>query len=395
MMRAQHSVPRRTIRVAQFVRSFYIGGTEGQALELIRRLPRDDQLCVAVEQDAGQLVEQVWSLGHLPTVFSLHGSAKKPNTAYQIARLARWLRQEQVELLHAHDFYATLLGVPAAKLARVKVLVGRLDLAHFHGSAQRRALTAFTRAADHVVANAGAIQQMLISEEGIPASKISVIHNGIDLGRFDRRMRGPLEKPLPDVAGAPVIVQVANMAHPVKRQEDLLHALAILAAEGSDARAFLVGDGPRRAEIEAVAVRLGVAKRAHFLGTRTDVPAILARASVGVLCSSAEGLSNAVIEGMAASLPMVVTRVGGNPELIADGERGFVVPPYAPTALAEAIRKVLAKPAEARRRGAAARQFVERELTLQQLCDRHDALYRAVLEARAGAERSGAAFRDT
>src|ERR671930_18536 len=132
-----------------------------------------------------------------------------------------------------------------------------------------------------------------------------------------------------------------------------------------------------------MAVRLGVAKRVHFLGIRKDVPAVLARATIGVLCSSAEGLSNAVIEGMAAGLPMVVTRVGGNPELIADGERGYVVPPYAPTALADAIRRVLADPMRARQMGISARQFVERELTLQQLCDRHDALYRSILQGHA------------
>jgi L-malate glycosyltransferase len=241
---------------------------------------------------------------------------------------------------------------------------------------------ACTRAADHVVANAAAIQRMLVHEEGIPSSKITVIHNGIDLGRFDRRMRGPLQAPLPDAGGAPVIVHVANMSHPVKRQDDLLHALAILSAEGSNVHAFLVGDGPRRPEIEAMALRLGVSGRAHFLGMRTDVPAILARATLGVLCSSAEGLSNAVIEGMAAGLPMIVTRVGGNPELVADGERGFVVPPYAPTALADAIRRVLANPTRARQMGASARQFVERELTLAQLCDRHDALYRTILDGQ-------------
>src|SRR5215216_3643194 len=101
MRGAQEVATRRTIRVAQFVRSFYIGGTEGQALELLRGLPRDDELRVAVTLEAGPLLEQVWSLGHLPAVFSFHGSAKKPNTAFQIARLVRWLRQERVDLIHA------------------------------------------------------------------------------------------------------------------------------------------------------------------------------------------------------------------------------------------------------------------------------------------------------
>src|SRR5919106_2257388 len=326
---------RRTIRVAQFVRSFHVGGTEVQALELLRGLPPDDELRVAVTHEAGPLIEKVWGLGHLPAVFSFRGSIKKPNTLMQVARFARWLRRERVELVHAHDFYVTMIAVPAAKLVGVKVLVGRLDLAHFHTAAQRRALVACTRAADHVVANAEAIRQMLMLEETIPASKITVIHNGLDVGRFEQRRRARLDGPLPDVGDAPIAVHVANMTHPVKRHEDLIEALAILVSNGSPAHLFLVGDGERRPELEALAERLGVMSRAHFLGLRTDVPAILSRATIGVLCSTAEGLSNAVVEGMAAGLPLVVTRVGGNPDLISDGERGLLVPPYAPEALAE------------------------------------------------------------
>ena len=379
---------RRTIRVAQFVRSFHIGGTEVQALELLRGLPHDDELHLAVTHEAGPLMEKVWALGHLPAVFSFHGSIKKPNTLFQVMRFARWLLHERIELVHSHDFYVTMIAVPAAKLAGVKVVVGRLDLAHFHTLAQRRALVALTRAADHVVANAEAIRRMLVLEESIPDSKITVIHNGIDFARFEQRRRARLEQPLPDVGEAPILVHVANMTHPVKRQEDLLEALAILASNGSPVHAFFVGDGARRSELEAMAARVGVATRAHFLGLRTDVPAILARATLGVLCSSAEGLSNAVVEGMAAGLPIVATRVGGNPDLISDGERGYLVPPYSPEAIAEAVRRVLADPARARRMGAEARAFVQRELTVQRLCERHDGLYRALLDGVPRAEAS-------
>jgi L-malate glycosyltransferase len=120
----------------------------------------------------------------------------------------------------------------------------------------------------------------------------------------------------------------------------------------------------------------------HFLGHRADVPALYARADLGVLCSTAEGMSNAVMEGMAAGLPMVVTAVGGNPELVADGERGLVVPPLRPEALCEAFLKLLADPERGRRMGAEARTFVERELSLERLVRRHDALYQRV--ARGG-----------
>lgn len=381
MRREQEVRALRPIRLVEFVRSFDIGGTEGQVVELIRGLPRRYETRVAVTHNSGPLLEQIWQLGHFPEEFSFHGSVKKPNTAWQIARLAAWLRKQRADVVHAHDFYTALIAVPAAKLAGAKVIVGRLDLAHFHTRAQRAALALATKGADAVIANAEAIRRMLVDEEGIPDRRVSVIHNGIDLPRFDLRMREPLRSPLPEIDGAPVVVHVANMAHPVKRQEDLLHAVAKLKAQGTALHAFLVGDGPRRGEVERACSELGVGDRVHFLGHRVDVPAVLARGTFGVLCSSHEGLSNAVIEGMAASLPMVVSAVGGNPDLIVDDERGYVVPAFNPEALAGAFTKVLADPAHARRMGANARAFVQRELTLERLVDRHDALYRAVLGA--------------
>jgi glycosyltransferase involved in cell wall biosynthesis len=366
------------IRLVQFTRSFHIGGTEVQVLELLRGLPARYQLQVSVLQDAGPLVGTLRQLGFTPEEFPLNGSLMRLNTAQQIFRLARWFKRNRVELVHVHDFYSTMLVVPAAKLAGTKVIVGRLDLAHWHGPARRAVHAQFSRMADHVVGNAEAIRRMLVEEEGVPASRVSVIHNGLDLPRFDARVREGLKAPVPDTGGAPVVLHVANMNHPVKRQEDLLLALAMLRREGQVLHAYFVGDGPRRAGLERQAAELGVGDIAHFLGHRTDVPALYSRATLGVLCSTAEGMSNAVMEGMAGGLPMVVTAVGGNTDLIVDGERGLVVQPERPAQLAQAFRRLLAQPEKARDMGAAARGFVRRELSLERMVPRHDALYRRV-----------------
>jgi glycosyltransferase involved in cell wall biosynthesis len=378
MRREEARMAEDPLRLVQFTKSFHIGGTEVQVVELLRGLPSSYRVQVALLQDAGPLLGSVHQLGFRPEVFPLNGSLARPNTALQVVRLAHWLRHERVELVHAHDFYSTMLVVPAAKLAGTKVVVGRLDLAHWHGKARRVVLRGLTRMADHVVANAEAIRHMLVEEEGMPADRVSVIPNGLDLTRFDARMREGLKLPLPDTGGAPVLVHVANMNHPVKRQEDLLRALALVRLKGQTLHTFLVGDGPRRAELERMAGELGLTSTVHFLGHRADVPGVYARADFGVLCSTAEGMSNAVMEGMAAGLPMVVTRVGGNPELVADGERGLVIPPLRPEAMSEAFLKLLGNPERGRRMGGEARAFVERELSLQRMVRRHDALYRRV-----------------
>ncbi|HEX8438286.1 glycosyltransferase [Archangium sp.] len=378
MRREEARMAEEPLRLLQFTKSFHIGGTEVQVVELLRGLPASYRVQLAVLQDEGPLMGAVRQLGHVPEVFPLKGSLARPNSAMQVARLASWLRRERVELVHAHDFYSTMLVVPAAKLAGTKVIVGRLDLAHWHGKARRAVLQGLTQLADHVVANAEAIRRMLVEEEGMSADKVSVIPNGLDVARFDARVREGLKAPLPDTRGAPVVVHVANMNHPVKRQEDLLRALAMVRLKGLVLHAFLVGDGPRRPELERMAKELGLTDTVHFLGHRADVPALYARADFGVLCSTAEGMSNAVMEGMAAGLPMVVTRVGGNPELVADGERGLVVPPLQPQAMSEAFQRLLKDRELGRRMGAEARAFVERELSLERLVRRHDAVYRRV-----------------
>lgn len=365
----------RRLRIVQFTRGLYVGGTEGQFVELLRGLAPAHDLWVGVLDAKGPNLARVRGLGFEPREFPIRGGLLRPNTAAQIRALARWLFETGAELVHVHDFAATLLAVPAAKLAGCRVVVSRLDLAHYHSPLQRRVLAQLTRMADRVVANAEAIRRMLIREERVAPEHIAVVHNGIDLRRFDVRRAAPPEAPLPDVGGRPVILHVANMNHPVKRQEDLLAALAELRARGVDADVFFAGDGPRRPEIERLARQRGLWERAHFLGLRHDVPALCARAGVGVLCSTAEGLSNAVMEGMAAALPMVVTGVGGNVDLVAHGARGLVVPPREPRALASAIAWMLEHPEAAARMGEAARAFVERELTLPAMVGAHQAVY--------------------
>ncbi|MCY1035492.1 glycosyltransferase [Corallococcus sp. BB11-1] len=381
MRREEARMGREPLRLVQFTRSFHIGGTEVQVLELLRGLPPSYRLQVSVLEEEGPLMGSVWKLGHAPEVFSLKGTLAQPNTLVQLYRLSRWLKQHRVQLVHVHDFYSSILAVPAAKLAGAKVIIGRLDLSHWQGKARRLLHAQVTRMADHVIANAGAIRTLLMEEEGLPAERISVIHNGLDLARFDARAAEGVKAPLPpETPGVPTVIHVANMSHPVKRQEDLLLALAMLRHEGVRLNAWLVGDGPRRSGLEKMARELGVADGVHFLKHRTDVPALYGRATFGVLCSSAEGMSNAVMEGMAAGLPMVVTRVGGNPDLIVDGERGLLVDPERPAQLAQAFRRLVNHPEEARKMGKAARGFVARELSLEKMVRQHDALYRQVAQ---------------
>jgi glycosyltransferase involved in cell wall biosynthesis len=366
-------------RVLHFVNSLHFGGTEGQLIELIRGLTPKYRNLVASLNPQGAHLQTLQAMGIEPYEVRLASSLARPATLGQILRLGRWLRRQGVEIVHTQDFYSSLVGVPAAKLAGIRAVVGRLDLAHFLTFPQRLALAAVTRGADGVVANAEAIRKMLVSSERLPAGRIRVIRNGIDLSRFDRQGLAPVKKPLPPLGGRLVIVHVANMVHPVKAQEDLLQAFKELLPGRPEALLLLVGDGWRRPMLEKLAGTLGVAGKTCFLGRRPDVPAILHRCDIGVLCSSAEGLSNAIIEGMAAGLPMVVTDAGGNKELVQDGVSGFVVPVHSPSLLKSRLDALAASQVLRVKMGKAGRDFVERELGVERLVACHDALYRSLL----------------
>jgi len=369
-------------RVLQLVNSFHLGGTEGQVVELLKGLQTWFRPEVGAIDLHGPHAQTVGRMGLAPLELPLAGSFAKPGTLWQIARLAAHLRRQRVALVHAHDFYTALLAVPAARLAGVCSVVGRLDLGHWHSRGQALALAAATRGADAVVANAQAIRAQLVEREHLPPDRVRVVHNGIDLAAFDRRSGEPLAEPLPDLSGRVVVAHVANMTHPVKAQEDLFEAMRSLSRRHPEVLLLLVGDGARRPRLEELVRRLGLVASVRFLGRRGDVPAVLARSHVGVLCSHAEGLSNAIIESMAARLPMVVTDAGGNAELVRDGERGLVVPVRAPLQLADRLAALVGSRQLRRTMGAAGRAFVVRELTLRALLERHAALYRDVLSER-------------
>lgn len=367
------------IPVLQLVNVLSLGGAEGQFLERVRTLDRRRyRPLVGVLKPEGPHLAELQRLGIEAQPVTLADSFAHPTTAWAVARLAAWIRREGVRLVHAQDFYTNLLAVPAARLAGAKVIVSRLDLAHWHGANRRRALAFVTRLADRVQVNALAIQRQLVAEERLDPARISLVPNGLDLARFDERLATAPASPLPLPEGARVVTIVANL-HPVKGQEEAIDAVALLAPRLPDLHLVLVGEGERRPLLAERAAARGVGERVHLVGHRTDVPALLARSHVLVSSSHAEGLSNSVIEGMAARLPVVATGVGGTPELIADGKTGLLVPPRAPETLARALERVLAEPALARRLGNAARRFVEQELSVDRMARAFAALYDAVL----------------
>jgi glycosyltransferase involved in cell wall biosynthesis len=374
----------RDIPVLHFLNRFWIGGAERQFVERLRAHPKGFAPVVACLERSGELLPQVRELGHEPIEFPLAGSLARANTAGQVARLAQLIRDRSVRIVHATDFNTNLLGLAAARLAGVKCVVSRVDLGHLRegfGAWHRRIEKLTSRGADLVCANAEAVRALCIRDEGCAPEQVAVVRNGIDLKRFDALAKQPLQSALPERDG-PRIAVIGNL-WPVKGHRVLLEAAALLIKRFPTARFLCAGEGPERAFLEQRLRELGLASNVLLLGHRLDVPALLAACDAACLCSSAEGLSNAIIEAMAARLPLVVTDVGGNSELVREADNGFLVAHGDARALADRLSILLESEERRRAMGARGRARVEAELAIEKMRDAYGALYRGLLEEKA------------
>ena len=232
--------------------------------------------------------------------------------------------------------------------------------------------------------NSKAVVEQL-AEEGVPGDRLGLIYNGIDINIYRALPdRTELRQSLGIENEVLVLVMVANFI-PYKGHEDLLQALSSIRLELPPSWVILlVGGGGYEDVIRNRATALSLEQHVRHLGTRSDIPQILAAADMGILCSHQEGFSNSVLEGMAAGLPMVVTNVGGNPEAVIDGENGLVVPPHNPAALGDAILR-LAHNANARKHmGAAGHQRVETLFSHDLCVAKYCALYEGLMDKRHG-----------
>jgi glycosyltransferase involved in cell wall biosynthesis len=234
------------------------------------------------------------------------------------------------------------------------------------------------RLTSQVVANSVAAARDSAEDEGLPAGRVLVIHNGVRIPP-DPSPRGAGHPLLP--AGKRIILCVANLIH-YKGHLDLLAAAAAALPAFPDAALVLVGEGPMRGAIEEAVTSHGLAGRVQLLGQREDIPALLAAAYCLVLASHEESFSNALLEAMAHALPIVATAVGGNAEIVADGVTGLLVPPRDPAALAKALASLLADPGAACRMGHMGRARVASHFSLERMLGETEALYDRLLGRR-------------
>jgi glycosyltransferase involved in cell wall biosynthesis len=384
--------PDARINLLKFLTIFLEGGTERQVVNLVERLdPARFALRFACFKRLGNFLSSIEALG-IPISEHKIKRLYDVRALKELVRLSVEIRRNRVDIVHSYNFYGNVFAIPAARLARAPVVIASIrNMREAEAPLQRRVQRHVCRLADHVLTNAEAIRQSLISE-GYDETKITVIRNGIDVSRLKctrdggKRFRHELALS-PDT---PLIAVLARL-DPIKGLEYFLEAAAIVATRVPRARFAVIGGGAfvrrgantfqdYRSELEATAARLGLEGRVAFTGVRNDVPDVLSQVAVSVLPSLSEGLSNTLLESMAAGVPVVATRVGGTPEAVEDGVTGLLVPARNPEALARAIGLLLENRDLAARLGRAGRQRITRHFQLESTVRQTERLYVELLE---------------
>jgi L-malate glycosyltransferase len=365
-------------------------GTQKQLLETIRRLNAQE-----FEPQLICLWESPWMTANpLPckcTVLGYRGFLK-PNFPSVVRKLAALIDADRIDVIQTFFEDSIFVAASGAALAKSSpvLLSSRRDIGlgqsnqPWYHRLFGMALPTVNRRFQGIIANSEQVRRYVAQREKTPASKIAVIYNGVTISARTGTVPAVFQGHAADVW----LGLVASLTA-VKRHDLLIRALAAVAktAGGSRVRVVLLGDGPERSRLEQLAAQCGVADLVHFEGAVTDVGAYLQKLDIGVLCSDREGLSNAILEYMAAGLPVVATEVGGNAELVTR-ENGICVPANDVDALASALVKLIADRQLRTSMGAASFARVQRDFSWESSMATLQAYYRSQLAAQAASSTS-------
>jgi phenylacetate-CoA ligase len=373
-------------RVAHVVLALQPGGLEQVVLALLARADRERfEPSVVALDEPGALAGRLAQMG-----VPLHVMPRAQGGGIDAAltvRLSAWLRREHIDIVHTHNPTPHLYGALAAALARrptpphgrPRPTVVHTKHGRNHPDDPRKVLANRLASAlsDRIVAVSEDATRVAVEVEHVEAHRLVTIRNGVDTMLFHPDEPAPARRAL----GIPVMGFHVGCVARLSAEKDhatLLEAFARLHAARPDAHLTLIGDGPLRGELEAQRARLGLESALTLAGHREDVAALLPAFDVFALSSRTEGMSLTLLEAAAAALPIVATRVGGNPEVVADGETGILVPPGDPGRLSEALQ-AMAERQDRAAMGARGRARVAERHGMDRMAAAYDALYAEVL----------------
>ena len=388
--------PPRRVRILHLIEHLEIGGAERVVVNLVRTLdPGRFESIVCHYRFHGPLADELAAAGYpvrylekdllrnqLPLALRRWAAPLVVvESPLFVGRLALLMRREKIDIVHTHLFSANLWGRLAAALAGCQSTITTEHTKRAReGSLKRivlnRLLLPLT---DRVVAVSEEVAKAVAAQQRVPPGRLTVIPNGVRLDRSPalaaRALAGAVEPATATIAA------IGRLA-PEKRLDLLLRAMALLGRTAPGVRCQILGTGPDRDSLEALSRNLGLEGRVAFLGEQRCVENFFPSLSVVVNCSDREGLPLSLLEAMAAGVPVVATDVGGNREIVHDGETGVLVRPGDPAGLAAGIDRLLSDPRAAGTMADAARSLVRERHSLEAMARRYELLYEEVLHPR-------------
>lgn len=346
------------MRVAHIHRMRGIGGSERHLLTLLPALTDRGVDAVFVGLD-----DPEWNPADFYSALTVPALRIPAPRDVDPLLLARLLRDIDADIVHTHLVHADLYGGIAARLRGARLVSTKHNDDPFRTGRFRHVERGIARLTDRIVTISDSLRRFTVERVGIPASKVATIHYGLD------ELPAAWGENPPDAVpdGVTVLLSTSRLT----RQKGVDVAIRALTDLPSETVLVVLGEGPERASLEALAESLGLRDRVFLLGRVPDVAAWLRRASVYVHPARWEGFGLAVLEAMVGGLPVVSTNVSSLPELVADGDTGVLVAPDDPSALARAISRALSEP----QLGAAGRERARREFSVWRMADRTVALY--------------------
>ena len=369
--------------IAHILYRFDVGGLENGVVNLINRIPNDRFHHVIISlTDATDFKKRIKNPN--VDIFCLH---KKPGQDFAyLWRLWKLLRKLKPSITHTRNL-AALETVVIAFLAGVPRRVHSehgWGMADLHGTNRKYRMLrkGMSLLVHRYIGLSKHIETYLHEDVGIPKAKLTQLYNGVDEARFSAESNKETQKnlfPSGFISANSIVIGTVGRMEPVKDQLALANAFIRLyelsGSKRSKLRLVIIGDGELRAPILQRLQDAGISAQAWLPGSHDQVPAIMQAMDIFVLPSRNEGISNTILEAMASGLPIVATRVGGNPELVVENETGVLVPPDDPTALASALLKYVNNPDQRSTQGRAGRARIEQHFRLEHMVDKYLSVY--------------------
>ncbi len=388
--------PAHRTKVMRIITRLNVGGPSVHVVDLVAGMDpnRFHQVLVSGKENPseGSMLDYALSRNVRPQVVPEMASSASftYRDARALVKLYRAMRRQRPHIVHTHTAKAGFLGRVAARLARVPIVVHTYHGHVLHGyygrlttSVLRTMERALGRVTDRVIAVSQQTQRELLAYGVASGPKITVIPLGLNLDPYlgCAPLRDEFRSEVGMADGAPLVGIVGRLFQ-IKNHRLFLQAAARVAVQQPEARFAVVGDGILRSEMERHTQELGIAERVVFTGWRRDLDRIYAGLDVLVVSSDNEGTPASTIEAMASGCPVVATRVGGMPELIVEGENGYLVPPRDPELMASALLRIIDDPATAFRMGQEARDMAVSRYSVERLVADTEALYQELLQAK-------------